>query len=217
MVTFDCPRDRRGKGYLAQAEGAKSGVVVMQEWWGLNDQIRRVTDRFAARGFAALAPDLYDGRVTREPDEANHMMEGLDWVGATRVEVRGALQYLRGSFEKVAVVGFCLGGALTIIAAAELSECAAAVCFYGIPPVDQADPARIKVPLQGHFAERDDWCLPTAVNALERTLDAAGARFDFHRYEAHHAFFNEDIAEYHAEAAALAWRRTIEFLNVNLA
>ncbi len=94
----------------------------MQLLWGLNDQIKGVAERFAAAGFTALAPDLYGGRVTAVPDEANHLMEGLDWVGATEVEVRGALQYLKARLERAAVMGFCMGGALTVIAAAKLAE-----------------------------------------------------------------------------------------------
>ncbi len=85
-ITFECPGGGSASGHLASAEGSSAGVVVIQEWWGLNDQIRGVADRFAAEGFNALAPDLYGGRVTAEPDEANHLMGGLDWLGATETD-----------------------------------------------------------------------------------------------------------------------------------
>jgi dienelactone hydrolase len=139
-ISFRCPDGSDCAGYLAEATEATKGIVVLQEWWGLNDQIRGVAERFAAAGITALAPDLYGGRVTSEPDEAEHLMTGLDWPGACKVEVRGALQHLKATLAKVAVTGYCMGGALTIIAAAKLAECDAAVCFYGIPPEDQARP-----------------------------------------------------------------------------
>ena len=212
MITFDCPGGEPAAGYLAKADGARVGVVVIQEWWGLNDQIKGVADRFAAAGFSALSPDLYKGRVTGDPDEANHMMTGLDWVGATEQDVRGALRYLRRNCEKTAVMGFCMGGALTIIAAAKVPECDAAVCYYGIPPADAADPAQIKIPLQGHFATEDDWCTPDAVKDLEERLKAGGVRYDLYSYEAAHAFFNETVDPYDAAAAARSWDRTLGFL-----
>ncbi len=216
MITLRCPDGSEASGYLAEAEGARAGVVVIQEWWGLNDQIKGVAERFAAAGFTALAPDLYDGRVTGEPDEANHLMGGLDWVGATEVEVRGALQYLKARLERAAVMGFCMGGALTVIAAAKLADCDAAVCYYGIPPKEQAEPADIRVPFQGHFANQDDWCTPAAVDAFETALGGTGVAWEIHRYEAAHAFFNETVAPYDAQAAARSWQRTLAFLRAHL-
>ena len=120
MIEFGCPGGSKAEGYLAEAPGARAGVVVIQEWWGLNDQIKGTAERFADAGFTALAPDLYHGRVTQEPDEANHMMEGLDWVGATEVEIQGACTRLRETCDKVGVTGFCLGGALTVIACVKI-------------------------------------------------------------------------------------------------
>ena len=115
-ITYRCPGGGIGRGYLAEAQGARAGVVVWQEWWGLNDQIRGVAARVADAGFTALAPDRYDGRVTGDADEANPLMQGLDWVGATNEEVEGAVRRLKESLPGVAVIGFCMGGALTVIA-----------------------------------------------------------------------------------------------------
>ena len=204
-------------GYLATAAGSTKHVVVIQEWWGLNPQIRGVCDRFAAVGFNALAPDLYHGRVTTEPDEANHLMNGLDWVGATEQDVRGAVQYLKTRGGRVAVMGFCMGGALTIIAGVKIPELDAGVCFYGIPPTEAADPRHLHIPLQGHFANQDDWCTPQAVNALEATLKDARANYELFRYDAQHGFFNEQRPEvYNAEASQQAWTRMLGFLNKHL-
>ncbi|MCW5774258.1 MAG: dienelactone hydrolase family protein, partial [Rhodospirillaceae bacterium] len=160
MIEFARPDGGKCKGYLAEAGKGKPGIVVIQEWWGLNDQICGVADRFARAGFNALAPDLYAGRVTAEPDEANHLMTGLDFAGATQQDIRGALRHLKTISGKVGVMGFCMGGALTIAAAVHLAEAEAAVCLYGIPPAEFADPAKIRIPFQGHFANIDDWCTP---------------------------------------------------------
>jgi len=216
MIDFARPDGGRTKGYLAAAGQGRPGIVVIQEWWGLNDQICGVADRFARAGYNALAPDLYQGRVTAVPDEANHLMEGLDFAGATHQDLRGAAQHLRAQSGRVAAIGFCMGGALTIAAAVHVPEVAAAVCFYGIPPKDFADPARIRVPFQGHFANRDDWCTPAAVDALERALQAAGARAEIYRYDAAHAFMNERSQAYHLASADAAWARMAAFLKAQI-
>ena len=215
-ITFDCPGGSQAGGYFKQAEGAAAGVVVVQEWWGLNPQICEVADRFVEEGLTALAPDLYHGRVTQNPDEASHMMTGLDWVGATDVEVAGALNHLKQSVDRAAVMGFCMGGALTVIAGVKLDQCDAAVCYYGIPPREQADPAEMRVPFQGHFATRDNWCTPEAVDALEADLAKSGAAAELHRYNAEHAFFNETVGAYDEDAAELSWERTMAFLKTHL-
>ncbi|MCP4327908.1 MAG: dienelactone hydrolase family protein [Alphaproteobacteria bacterium] len=216
MITFSCPDGSTAEGYLAAAPNARSGIVVLQEWWGLNVQIKGVADRFAEAGFTALAPDLYHGRVTQVPDEANHMMEGLDWVGATEVEVRGACQKLKESVDKVGVVGYCMGGALTIIACVKLPEVSAGVSYYGIPPKEQADPAAIAVPFQGHFANTDWWCTPELVNDLEKVLGGSSNPVELHRYDAEHAFANEQDDAHHPESAAASWDRTVAFLKEHL-
>lgn len=218
MVSFNRPVGSQAQGYLAKSDGAKAGIVVLQEWWGMNDQIKGVADRFAAAGYMALTPDLYAGRVTQDPDEANHMMTGLDWVGATEQDVSGALNYLKASCgcDTAGVMGFCMGGALTIIAGVKLDACDAVVCYYGIPPVEAADPAVMRVPFQGHFASRDDWCTPAAADALEAALVSSGVTYEMHRYEGEHAFFNETVPPYDADAAALSWQRTLEFLGRHL-
>ena len=208
-------------GYLARAGAHQPSVVVIQEWWGLNDHIRAVADRFAAAGYNALAPDLYAGRVAKDADEASHLMNGLDFAGATHQDIRGAVDYLRaldGARDKVGVVGFCMGGALTIAAAVHVPGVNAAVCFYGIPPAGFASPADIKIHFQGHFANTDDWCTPAAVDALEAAMAAAQHRPEIYRYEAQHAFFNSTRPEvFNAKAAQLAWQRTTQFFAQYLA
>ena len=216
MIGFARPDGGKTKGYLASAGNNRPGIVIIQEWWGLNDQICGVADRFARAGYNALAPDLYKGRVVSTPDEANHLMSGLNFPDATHQDLRGATQHLKATSGKVAVLGFCMGGALTIAALVHIPEIAAGVCFYGIPPQEFADPAKIKAPFQGHFANQDDWCTPAAVDELEAALTEAGTPFEIHRYEAAHAFANERSLAYHVDSANEAWRRMLEFLQRQL-
>jgi len=225
MIDFKRPDGSACRGYLANAGQGAPGVVVIQEWWGLNEQICGIADRFAAPGFNALAPDLFKGRVTQKPNEASHLMNGLDFPGATHQDIRGAVDHLRalcggsgGKGGKVAAMGFCMGGALTIAAAVHVPDLSAAVCFYGIPPKEFADPADIRIPFQGHFGSKDDWCTPAAVDALEAAMRAKGVTPEIYRYDADHAFFNELRPEvYDATCAKQAWKRTLAFLAKNLA
>jgi carboxymethylenebutenolidase len=217
IIDYARPDGDRTRGYLATAGQGRPGVVVIQEWWGLNDQICGVADRFARAGYNALAPDLYKGRLTTEPDEANHLMTGLDFADATHQDLRGAAQYMQAQSGRVAVMGYCMGGALTIAAAVHVPEFAAGVCFYGIPPKELADPAEIGTPLQGHFANKDDWCTPAAVDDLERTLKAAGIRHEIYRYDAAHAFANERSAAYDVACSNQAWERMAAFLGAQIA
>lgn len=216
MIEFDCPNASTASGYHAESS-ATAGVVLLQEWWGMNEQMKGVADRAAVAGFNALVPDLYKGRVTQDPDEAGHMMEGLDWVGATAQEVRSAVQWLKQGGGKVAVMGYCMGGALSIIAGVDLDEVDAIVCYYGIPPAEQADPARLRVPIQAHFANTDDWCTPQTVDEFEAALQAADRDYELFRYDAQHGFFNDSEAAVYDEAVAeLSWQRSLDFLNKQL-
>ncbi len=216
-MTFTRPDGGSTAGFLAQTGAGNPGVVVIQEWWGLNDHIRAVADRFAAAGYNALAPDLYAGRVAKDADEAGHMMNGLDFPGATHQDIRGAVNHLHTLGSKVGVVGFCMGGALTIAAAVHVPRVNAAVCFYGIPPAEFASPADIKIAFQGHFANTDDWCTPAAVDGLVAAMAAAPLPPEIFRYDAQHAFFNNARPEvFDAAAAGLAWQRTIAFFGNHL-
>jgi carboxymethylenebutenolidase len=214
MIEFFRPDGGKSRGYLASAGDGRPGIVVIQEWWGLNDQICGVADRFARAGYNALAPDLYKGRLTAVADEANHLMSNLDFADATHQDLRGAVQHLKVTSGKVGVMGFCMGGALTVAACVHIPEAAAGVCFYGIPPQEFADPAKSTMPFQGHFANRDDWCTPAAVDALETAM--RGAKPEIYRYDAAHAFFNERSPAYDITCANVAWERMATFLKAKL-
>ncbi|MBV5269821.1 MAG: dienelactone hydrolase family protein [Afipia sp.] len=219
-ITFKRPDGKDAKGYLANAaRGNAPGVVVIQEWWGLSANIRALTDRFALAGFDALAPDLYEGVVVpyHDADAAGREMNSLNFIEATEQDVRGAAQYLKRNGAKVGLTGFCMGGAVTIIGAAKIPELTAGVAFYGIPPEQAVKPADVKIPLQGHFANKDDWCTPQAVDAFEKAMKAAGKDFEAFRYDADHAFVNEERAAVHdRQAAELAWGRATEFFRKHL-
>ena len=217
MIEYARPDGGRTKGYLASAGQRRPGIVVIQEWWGLNDQICGVADRFARAGYNALAPDLYKGRLTAVPDEANHLMSGLDFPDATHQDLRGAVLHLKAQSGKVAIMGFCMGGALTVAGAVHIPEAAAAICFYGIPDRNFADPAKIRIPFQGHFANQDTWCTPAAVDELEKAMKSAGLRYEIYRYDAPHAFFNERSPAYRVDCANLAWDRMSAFLKAHIA
>lgn len=226
-VSFQRPDGRQVEGYLAEAASSGApGLVVIQEWWGLNDQIRGVADRYAAAGYTALVPDLYRGKAAVEAAEAEHLMNGLDFGDAAGQDVRGAVQHLKRQLgcPKVGVTGYCMGGALTLLSVVNVPEADAAVVWYGAPPLEYIDPAKVKVPLMGHFAT-DDAHFPIAtIDALEHKLREAGVAFEFHRYDAKHAFANETqvgshrlpTTEYNPDAAALAWTRTLGFFERHL-
>jgi carboxymethylenebutenolidase len=220
MVQFKRVDGKTCPGYLATPNTGPSapGFVVIQEWWGLNEQIKKTADRLAGAGYRALVPDLYRGKVASVDEEAKHLMTNLNFPDAADQDIRGGVQYLKQSSKKVAVGGFCMGGALTILSAVRVPEMDAGACFYGIPSLDAADLKKIKIPLICHFANRDDWCTPAKVNELEAALKQSKSPFEFYRYDAQHGFMNETRPRvYDPVAAKTAWERTLEFLKKALA
>lgn len=222
LIQFQRPDGATVSGHLAEAARPLGAVVVIQEWWGLNDQIRGVAQRFANAGFTALVPDLYRGRHTVEEEEAHHLMTGLDFGDAASQDVRGAVNYLKGlklGSGKVGVTGYCMGGALTVLASTLVPEADAAVVWYGMPPVEHVDASKIRIPLQAHWATQDEFFAIAGVDGLEARLREAGVRYEGHRYLAHHGFANETAqgpgriarTQYDAAWAQQAWDRTMRF------
>ncbi len=223
MVTFPS-NGKTAQGYLAvPAAGRGAGVVVIQEWWGLVDHIKDVADRFAAEGFVALAPDLYDGETTTEPDEAGKLMMAMELDRAAR-DMGGAVDYLLGhdavSSEGVGVVGFCMGGGLALWLATRHRGVAAAVPFYGALPWEGVDPdfTQTEADFLGHYAEDDAWATMESARQIEKSLRDLGREATFHVYPGTgHAFFNDQRPEaYDEEASTLAWQRTLAFLRDKL-
>lgn len=225
MVQWGTPGGGVGGGYVAvPASGSGPGLVVIQEWWGLVPHILDVCDRFAAQGFVAVAPDLYDGRVTTEPDEAGKLMMTLnleaavDGIGAAADHI---LATGAATSSTVGVVGFCMGGGLAMLAAARRPDVVAAcVPFYGVIPWPDAEPdwSTVSAPIRGHVAELDGMFGPDKVAELQARLDAAGVDAAFTTHGGtEHAFFNDDRPEvFDPEAAAAAWDATLAFLRTNV-
>lgn len=218
MVSFKRPDGADAPGWYDGPANAP-GIVLIQEWWGVNDQIKGVATKLTELGYRVLVPDLYRGRVTVEAAEASHLMEGLDFADAATQDARGAAQYLKqtGS-SKVAVIGYCMGGAVALLAAITVPEIDAAVPYYGAPPGMAEQSRNVTVPVLGHFAQQDGFFSPEMVREFEANMkqSPAAANVTFHFYDAGHAFANEQGDAFNADAAALAWDRTVEFLAANL-
>ena len=209
-------------GYLALPSGGSGpGILVLQEWWGLNPQIKGVADRLAGEGYAALAPDLYHGELAEhtEMDKAGRLMAEMQADRAAR-DMGGAVDYLIGhdavTSNGVCVVGFCMGGMLTLLVAAQHGDkVIAAAPYYGAPLGDSApDWSGLTAPVDGHFAENDSFFPPDAVVALEAELKGMGKDVTFHVYPGTgHAFANENdpFGTHNADAAKTAWQRTLAF------
>jgi carboxymethylenebutenolidase len=207
-------------GYLAVPEsGGGPGVIVIQEWWGLVPHITDVCDRFAAAGFVALAPDLYHGETTTEPDEAGKLMMALNLDQAAK-DMGGAVDHLLGleavTSAGVGVVGFCMGGALALLLAVERpDQVQACAPFYGTVPFveHKVDWSKLQAPVRGHFAGDDDFFTKEKVIALEGELKGLGKDCELVIHEgADHAFFNDSRPEvYDAEHATEAWDQTVAF------
>ena len=213
----------RAQGYLARpTSGRGPAVIVVQEWWGLVDHIKAVVDRTAAEGFVVLAPDLYHGDKTTDPDEAGRLMMALEMDRAIR-DLGGAITYLLAlegvTYERAGAVGFCMGGQLALATACRDPRVGACVDFYGVHPNLTLDFSALEAPVLGIFAENDGFVTPEVVAKLENDLRSAGKTCPFHTYPGvKHAFFNDSRPEvYNAEAAHDAWQRTLRFLREHLA
>ncbi len=209
-------------GYLSPSKnGVGPGVIVIQEWWGLVGHIKDVADRFAAEGFTALAPDYYQGKETTEPDEAASLMMALQIDEAERVTdgaIDALLEHPACSGEKVAIVGFCMGGQLAVYAATVNPKIAACVNYYGVHPNVHVDYKKLDIPLMGFFAEYDEYAFPTVVSSIDLQLTELGKAHRFHTYDkTHHAFFNSDRPEVYDQAAAEdSWEKMVKFFHKQL-
>ena len=185
-----------GPGARGLARGARGapGVLLLQEWWGVTPEIRRQGERLEAAGFRVLIPDLYDGKVGVDVEEASHLMGNLDWLKA-RDELVAAASFMReeGS-PRVGTIGFCMGGALSLVGAQWSPDVCCAVAFYGTPGRELCQPETIKKPVQGHFGELDTmegFSNPMAAQALAVQLQEASSKGEVFTYPGvGHAFMN---------------------------
>jgi carboxymethylenebutenolidase len=211
-------------GYLATPpSGSGPGVVVVQEWWGLDDHIAEVVDRLAGEGFVALAPDLFGGRVAHDSGEAGRLMQELPVQEAARA-LGGAVDFLLQhdavTSSSVGAVGFCMGGGFVLLLAAQQGQkVSAAVPFYGVGPAVPDTYAGLRAAVQGHYGERDDFYPVEQARAQEEQIQReAGVPVEFFYYPAGHAFHNDKdkLGTYDPDSAELAWSRTVDFLRTNV-
>ena len=222
MVDYEDSDGEVLMGYLARPEEASPApaIIVIQEWWGLNEHIKDVARRFAQEGYVALAPDLYHGQVATEPDEARKLVMELDMTEAVS-EIQRGIDYLQGqeyvAGPKVGVVGFCMGGGLVLQTALAEEDLGAGVAFYG-SPLDPSQAGSVNGPIMGHYGAEDSGIPVDAVEAMDVAFDEAGIENEIYVYDgAPHAFFNETRDSYRPEAATEAWSRTLEWFQKYLA
>jgi len=218
--------DRDGttiSGYLQlPPAGRGPGLIVIQEWWGLDDHMVSVVDRFAAEGFVALAPDLYGGRVTHGVDEAGELLGALS-VEQAAAELAGSVDYLLEqdavTSAEVGAVGFCMGGGFVLMLATQRpDQIGAVVPFYGVGPAVPDTYDKITAPVQGHYGEQDQMYPADQAREQEQQIREAGVDVEYFYYPAGHAFANEEnhLGTHDAESSALAWQRTLDFLHAQL-
>lgn len=207
------------KAYVARPKGkAQGAVLVVHEWWGLNDWVKHQADELAKQGYLALAIDLYKGKVATDKDEAGKLMKGKDEKWGDQVEEAG-LEWLKknGGGAKLATIGWCMGGGESLKASLnDPKDVSATVIYYGMPVDDVAKLKQLKGPVLGIFAKQDGWITPAKVEAFDKQLTDAGVKHEIHSFDADHAFANPSGGKYNGAAAKEAWELTTKFLADNL-
>jgi carboxymethylenebutenolidase len=203
--------------HVARPQTISAGVILIQEWWGINDHIRDLAGRYAGEGYLCIAPDLYRGRVAKDTEEASAMMQALaieDGVETIRSAMDAAAETYQ--VERFAITGYCMGGTFALRAACELPELKAAAPFYGDIPEENVL-ARLKVPTLFIAGKRDAWINEEKVGQLQQITAKYNLPVEVVSYDADHAFFNDTRPQvYDAEAAADAWRRVLEHFRKHL-
>ncbi len=204
--------------YVARPDTeATAGVILIQEWWGINDHIRDVAGRYANEGYLCVAPDLYRGKVAADPDEASALMHALAIDDGIET-IRKAIDATKGNYgvQRFGITGYCMGGTFALRAACELPELAAAAPFYGDIPEDRVL-AKLRAPTLFIAGLRDAWINPEKVSGLKDAARKFNLPVEVVSYDADHAFFNDTRPQvYSAEAAADAWRRVLAHFQTNL-
>ena len=195
-----------------------AAVILIHEWWGINDHIRDLAGRYANEGYICIAPDLFRGELAKDTEEAAKLMhglaieDGLETIQQAIAEAKGAYKV-----QKIGITGYCMGGTFALRAACEISELAAAAPFYGDIPEENAL-KKLKVPTLFIAGKRDAWINQEKVNALIEAARKYDLPVEVVTYDADHAFFNNTRPEvYDAEAAADAWRRVLDLFRKHLA
>jgi len=220
-IDFKAGSGAPASGVIAFPEGTGKAptLVLVQEWWGINGHIVDLVDRFAAAGFVTLAPDLYHGTIAKDAEEAGKLMTALDGKRAMD-DIAGAVAHLQAesrSNGKVGITGFCMGGAYAFAATSAIPAIAAAVPFYGVPPAERLDFAKMKAPILAHFSTRDQWATVAKAEEIKAGVLAHHGSMRLETYDAEHAFANDTRPEVYAPAETkLALERSIAFLHQHL-
>jgi len=206
------------QGELALPAKPGPAVILVHEWFGINDDMRRMAARFAAEGYVAMLVDLYGGRSATTHEEAMALSSAMKTSDAMQI-IAGAVAYLHGrGSAKVAITGFCLGGGMALAAACNVPGIDAAVPFYGTPKEEFVKLSKSLPPILGHYAKNDAHVSFERVQGIQKRAAELGARFALHGYDGGHAFMREaDPNAYHEPSATLAWARTVAFLRETLA
>jgi carboxymethylenebutenolidase len=207
------------KAYVARPKSKpKGGILLLHEWWGLNDWMKSMADRLAGEGYLALAVDLYKGKVATDPKQAQELMAKKDEKWGDAVEEAG-LEWLKANAggAKVATLGWCMGGGESLKTSLnDPKDVDATVIFYGMPVTDVSKLKTLRGPVLGIWANKDGWITPDKVKAFDEALTQAGVKHEFHAYDADHAFANPSAGRYNGSAAKDAWEKTLAFLSKNL-
>ncbi|PYX50672.1 MAG: dienelactone hydrolase family protein [Acidobacteria bacterium] len=207
--------------YTPAGKGRFPALVVIHEWWGLNDWVKEQASKLADQGYVALAVDLYRGKVAKTPDEAHEIMRGVPEDRAKR-DLHAAVEFLKSQSnvqkERIGSIGWCMGGGYSLDVALQEPDLAAAVINYGHLATDEAALKKINAPILGLFGAQDRGITPDDVHKFEAAMKQLGKKIDVHIFsDAGHAFENPNNKEgYRPEDAAEAWDRTVEFLQVTL-
>ncbi len=214
-VLLGLPGGKQAIGYVARPKAAPSGaILVLHEWWGLNDYVKGQADRLAGLGYLVLAVDLYQGKVATTPEEAGKLMQALDPAHAAAVEKAG-VAWLKenGHGRKIATLGWCAGGGQSLLASlGSPQDIAATIIYYGMPVMDVAQLKTLRGPVLGIWAKQDGWITPEKVAAFDRALTEAGVKHAFHSFDANHAFANPTGGRYNPAAAGEANALAEKFL-----
>lgn len=209
-------------GYLAKPEGAEGdlpALIVIHEWWGLNDNIRMMTERLAGEGYVVLAVDLYNGKVADTPDSAGTYARAVEREPSVD-NLQQAHAYLTGEqgAASVGTIGWCFGGGWSLQASLAMPDKVdATIIYYGRLVTEAAELQKLNSPVLGIFGAEDDGIPPSTVNEFEAALNEAGVENSIHIYEgADHAFANPSGTRYQKEAAEDAWQKTVAFLAEHL-
>lgn len=216
VVALKTTQGNEFNAYISGSQNAKGAVLVIHEWWGLNDHIKQATDRLAEQGYLAMAVDLYGGKTTTNPDAAGKLMQSVNQTQANAI-LRAGINHLKGSDRKIATLGWCFGGSQSLRATLqEPNAIAATVIYYGEPITDILTLKNLNAPVLGIFAKQDTWITPDKVTAFEQAMSKAGKTLIVHNYDANHAFANPSGPNFNDAAAQDAWEKTSAFLAEHL-